>query len=57
MVREIVDDLLSRVFDGEAVALMHHLVHERDVSLEEIRDMRKLLDELESKDDGRTQQR
>lgn len=48
VIRETVDDLVNRLFGGETVPLVRHLVEERDYSADEIRQLRKLIDRLES---------
>ena len=47
VIRETVDDLIDRLFGGEAMPLMKHLVQEREFSAEEIDQLRALLDRLE----------
>jgi predicted transcriptional regulator len=50
VVREIVEDLLDRMFDGEPLALMQHLIRERGISPAETRRLREMLDEWEAHD-------
>ena len=46
-----VDDLMQRLFDGETLALMHHLINERGISGEEIDELREMLARLEAESD------
>jgi len=48
VIREVVEDLLQRLFDGATLPLVQHLIQERDISPEEIQELRKMLDEWES---------
>lgn len=45
VIRETVDDLIERLFGGEAMPLMKHLIEERGISEEDLAQLRKLLDE------------
>jgi BlaI family penicillinase repressor len=51
VVRETVDDLLERLFGGEPLALWQHLIHERGITAEESRELRRMLAEWEAEDD------
>ena len=53
VVREIVEDLMDHVFDGEAIALMHHLIRDRGMTPEETRKVRQMLSDLEAEQDER----
>jgi len=46
VVGEVVGDLLNRVFDGEALPLLHHLIHDRGLTDEEIEGLQRTLDKL-----------
>lgn len=46
VVGEVVDDLLSRLFDGEALPLFQHLIHDRGLSDEDLDHLQQTLDEL-----------
>ena len=46
VVREVVDDLLDRLFGGDALPLVQHLIHERKLSAAEIEQLQQLLDQL-----------
>ena len=52
VVREVVEDLIDRLFDGEALPLVQHLIEDRGLSGEEIRRLRRMIRQLESKKDG-----
>ena len=49
VIRETVDDLVSRLFDGQTIPLLHYLIRDSSISEEEIRKLRKMIDELEGK--------
>ena len=49
VVREVVDDFMERLFDGEAVPLLQHLINDRGLSDDEIRKLREMLIQLEGK--------
>ena len=44
VIRETVGDLIDRLFGGEALPLMKHLIEERGISDEDLAQLRKLLD-------------
>jgi BlaI family transcriptional regulator, penicillinase repressor len=46
VVRQIVDDMISRVFDGESIPLFQHLINERGMSESELTELRAILDKL-----------
>ena len=56
IIRETVDDFVDRLFDGELMPMMRHLIRDRDVSEEEIVQLRAMLDQLsegrDESDDG-----
>jgi len=52
VIRETVDDLVDRLFGGEAVPLVKHLVEEREYSAEEIQQLRELINRLDSDSDA-----
>ncbi|MEM6328654.1 MAG: BlaI/MecI/CopY family transcriptional regulator [Planctomycetota bacterium] len=52
VIRETVDDLVERLFGGEAFSLLKHLVADRDVTAEELAELRQLIDSLETKRHG-----
>jgi len=51
VIRETVDDFVSRLFDGEALPLMRHLIDDRGISPDEINELRDMLNRLEGKSD------
>lgn len=51
VVRETIDDLVDRLFDGEALPLMRHLIHRRGMNDAEIRELREELNRLETERD------
>jgi len=46
VIRETVSDFVSRLFNGESLSLMRHLIEERGISDDEIDELRQLLDRL-----------
>ena len=46
VMRDMVDDFLNRLFDGETLPLFQQLIHDRGLSDEEIDQLQKTLDEL-----------
>jgi predicted transcriptional regulator len=51
VIRETVEDLIDRLFGGETLPLMQHLIEDRGVSAKEISELRRLLDRLEEERD------
>lgn len=51
VIRETVDDLVERLFAGEAMPLVKHLVEEKEFSADEIDQLRSLLNRLEGERD------
>ncbi|XZE21217.1 BlaI/MecI/CopY family transcriptional regulator [Pirellulaceae bacterium SH449] len=47
VIRETVDDLIDRLFGGETMPLVKHLIEERGIGGSEIDELRKLIDQLE----------
>jgi predicted transcriptional regulator len=47
VIREVVDDFMNRLFDGEAIPLLQHLINDRGLSDDEIRKLREMLNRLE----------
>ncbi len=56
VIRETVEDFMGRVFDGEALSLMQHLIHEQGIGSREIRALREMLDQLEGEEDESAKQ-
>jgi predicted transcriptional regulator len=48
--RSMVATLVDRLFEGDAAALVHHLLHEGDVERQELERLRALLDAEEERD-------
>jgi predicted transcriptional regulator len=48
VIRETIDDLLERLFDGEPLALWQHLIRDRGITPEETRQLRQLLEQWEA---------
>jgi BlaI family transcriptional regulator, penicillinase repressor len=49
VVHEVVDDLVSRLFDGEVLSLFQHLIRERGLSDRDLDQLQQTLDELKAK--------
>lgn len=47
VIRETLDDLIDRLFGGETLPLMRHLIEERDVTDDELAELRALIDRLD----------
>ncbi len=47
VVREVLDQMVERLFGGETLPLFQHLIHDRGLSDAEIQQLRAMLDELE----------
>ena len=46
VIRETIDDLIDRLFGGETLPLMRHLVEDRGISTEDLDELRTMLDQL-----------
>ena len=53
VIRETIDDLVDRLFGGESLPLVRHLIEERGISGDDLAELRKLLDRLEQQRKGR----
>ena len=51
VVQESVEEFLNRLFDGEAMSLVRHLIDERGLSRAEYEELRTLLDTWEAAED------
>ena len=51
--RSMVEELTQRLFDGQAAALVSHLLEERRISHEEVAELRRLLAAEAEKEEGR----
>lgn len=47
VIRETVDEFVDRLFAGDSLPLMKHLIEERSLSADEIEELKRLLDELD----------
>jgi BlaI family penicillinase repressor len=47
VIRETVDDLVERLFGGETMPLVRHLIEDRGIGQKEIEELRKLIDRLD----------
>jgi BlaI family transcriptional regulator, penicillinase repressor len=47
VIREVIDDLVRRLFGGESLPLFQHLILDRGLTREQIRELRAMLDQLE----------
>lgn len=47
VIRETVDDLVQRLFGGETMPLMRHLIEERGINEKNLAELRELIDRLE----------
>lgn len=52
VIRQTVDDLVDRLFGGETLPLVQHLIEERGLSEQDLRQLRELLDRLDRKQGG-----
>lgn len=50
VIKETVDDLMNRLFDGEMIPMMRHLIQDRDIQPEQIQELRKMLREVEAQE-------
>ena len=51
VVRETVNDFVERLFDGEALPLVEHLIREKGLDSHDVERLRQLLDRLEAEHD------
>ena len=51
VIRETVDDLVQRLFAGDALPLVRHLVEEKSYSPDEVQQLRELIERMEAGDD------
>ena len=51
VIRETVNDIVERLFGGESLPLMRHLIEDRGISKEELATLRQLLSRLEKEKD------
>ena len=51
VIRDTVGDLVNRLFDGQTVPLLHHLIRDRSIRKEDIEELRQMIDQWESQQD------
>jgi predicted transcriptional regulator len=51
VIRDTVGDLVNRLFDGQTIPLLHHLIRDRSIGKEEIQELRAMIDQWESQQD------
>jgi BlaI family transcriptional regulator, penicillinase repressor len=51
VIRDTVGDLVNRLFDGQTVPLLHHLIRDRSIRKEDIEELRAMIDQWESQQD------
>ena len=49
VLREVIDDFIERLFGGESLPLVQHLIHDRGLSAQELRELRAMLDKLDER--------
>ena len=54
VIRETVDDLVERLFAGDTMPLMQHLIKERGITSEDLETLKSLLDEHQPKSRGKS---
>ena len=52
VVTETIDDLVDRLFDGQPLELMQHLISEHGINAEDVRQLRAMLDQWEAEQNG-----
>jgi predicted transcriptional regulator len=50
VIGQVVDDLMNRLFDGEVFPLFQHLIEDRGLSENDVRQLRELLDRWEQEE-------
>lgn len=53
VIRETVDDFVERLFGGETMPLVRHLIEERGIEADELAELRSLVERLEKQEPGR----
>ncbi len=51
VIRKTLNDFVDRLFGGDSVEMMQHMLSQSDLSSEDINELRKLLNQQEPKDD------
>ena len=49
VIRQTVDDLVNRLFGGQSMPLMKHLIEEGGIGQDELAELRELIDRMERK--------
>jgi predicted transcriptional regulator len=52
VIGQVVDDLMNRLFGGEVFPLFQHLIEDRGISDDDVRQLRELLDRLEKEEEA-----
>ena len=52
VIRSTVDELVTRLFGGETMPLVRHLIEERKISAQELSDLKAMIARLEQESDG-----
>lgn len=53
VIRDTVDDLIERLFGGDSMPLLRHLIEERGIDAEGLAELKQLVDRLEQPDGSR----
>jgi BlaI family transcriptional regulator, penicillinase repressor len=51
VIRETVGDLVNRLFNGQTIPLLHHLIRDRSIRREDIAELREMIAQWESEQD------
>lgn len=51
VVSQVIDEVMERLFDGDAIPLLHHIVLDRGLTDGEIQQLRRMLAQLEGEED------
>ncbi len=54
VIRETVNDLVNRLFGGQAMPLVRHLIEDRDIAASDVAELRMLVDQLEAAQEPET---
>ena len=59
VIRDTINDLVERLFGGDTMPLVRHLIEERGIDPDNLRELRRLVDELEAenKDNSNIQEK
>ncbi len=52
VIRETIDDLIERLFGGQTMPLMQHLIEDRGIDKQDLAQLRKLIERLEEESHG-----